>query len=209
METPGRRVWKALSDPNRPALAAVAGALESLWHWSSLVSVLAVVPVAHLLDRHGTGDPTGAVFGASFALFALLLPAVSILRTYFDARTGRLQEWIADNPSAEILNAQRKLFERLAKVTQPLQRGIVLAMLSTLASAVALIAPSTAWKSAPAWLVFSPAELLTSLALVCLVGSVAALFPFTWQLLIGHEALEAVSAAIDAEQQRRASQQGG
>jgi hypothetical protein len=58
------------------------------------------------------------------------------------------------------------------------------------------------WKHAPTWLAFSLNELLTAFALVCLVGSAAALFPFTWHLLIRSEQVDAVRAAIVIEQAR-------
>lgn len=159
----------ATGNTNRPALEAVAGALGTLWHWSSVVSLLAVVPVAHLLAVHGTGDPTGAVFGASFALFALLLPAVALLRDYLDRRTNRLQEVLrqrsiaqdnaqqTDDVSNRILTVQRTMFERLAKAVAPLQRGIVLTIIATVASSAALIAPSsTLRKHAPTWASIQP-----------------------------------------------------
>jgi len=213
MRIPDMQAWQAMRNPNKPALLAVGGALETLWHWSSVISVLAIVPVAHLLTVHGGGDQTGAILGASFAVFALLLPTASFLRSYVDNRTTRLQEDLRQpdgaagrrqrvSASITILETQRKIFERLIKVVSPLQRGVVLAMAATIASSAAVIAPNPIlWKHAPGWLVFSLAELLAALALVCLVGSVAAFFPFTWHLLVRSEQLEQVKNAIVYEQQ--------
>lgn len=212
MSATGASTRSATGSANRPALEAAAGVLGTLWHWSSVVSLLAIVPVAHLLAVHGTGDPTGAVFGASFAVFALLLPAVALLRDYIDRRTNRLQEVLrqraiaqdnarqADDVSNEILTAQRTMFERLAKAVAPLQRGIALTIIATVASSAALIASSsTLRKHALTWLVFSVADLLTALALVCLVGAVASMLPFTWHLLIRSEQINQVTNAINIE----------
>lgn len=213
MRVPGARIRKAMRNPDKPALVAIDGALRALWHWSSAVSVLVIVPVAHLLAVHGTGDQTGAVFGASFAVFALLLPAVALLRDYFNKRTDRLRDMLrerrkvlderaagnaqlTDNDLSKSLEAERqifkslqaqgKIFERLGRVVSPLERGVVLTIVATLASSAAVVAPtSTVWKHAPRWLVFNLSELLTALALVCLAGAVAAMLPFTWYLLIG------------------------
>jgi hypothetical protein len=210
------------AEPYRPARRAITGGLASLRHWSSALSLLAIVPVAHLLARHGAGDPTGAVFGASFAVFALLLPAVALLRDYIDRRISRLREVLqqraaaedsaqpADDDSTGILEAQRTIFGSLAEAVAPLQRGIVLTIMATIASAAAVIAPSSIlWKHAPGWLVFSPTELLTALALVCLVGAVAAMLPFTWYLLIPSEEIDLVRQAIDIETEPPAAGTGG
>jgi hypothetical protein len=76
-------------------------------------------------------------------------------------------------------------------------------MAATIAAAAAVIAPTpTLWKHAPRWLVFSLPELLTALALVCLVGTVASMFPFTWHLLIRSEQIELVKEAINSELQK-------
>jgi ABC-type multidrug transport system fused ATPase/permease subunit len=222
MQVPGARMRTAMRDPDRPALVAIGGVFGTLWHWSSAVSLLAIVPVAHLLAVHGTGDQTGAVFGASFAVFALLLPAVALLRDYFYKRTDRLQEVLrerrkvleeraacndliasiqAERQISGRLQAQRKIFERLGKTVSPLQRGVVLTIVATLASAAAIVAPTTVlWRHAPRLLVFNLKELLTALALLCLAGAVAAMLPFTWYLLIGtREVEEARQATVVPE----------
>jgi Tetratricopeptide repeat len=212
MRMPGARMREAMRNPDRPALVAVDGVLGALWHWSSAVSVLVIVPVAHLLAVHG-GDQAGTVLQASFAVFALLLPAVALLRDYFKKRTDRLHEVLrerrkilderaddniqradkglnesfrAERKIFKSLEAQQKIFERLGRTVSPLQRGVVLTIVATLASSAAVVAPtSTLWKHAPRWLVFNLTELLTAIALVCLAGAVVAMLPFTWYLLIG------------------------
>lgn len=189
-----------MADSRGPAWQAVKEASGLLLHWSSAVFAVAVVVVAHWLAAGGTtGDRAGLVFGASFAVFALLLPAIAILREYADRRTARLSEVLA---AAGELDAQRQLFGRLAKVVKPLQRGIVLAVLAALASAVAIVAPGLiVWHHAPGFLVFSLADLLTGLALVCLIATVVTLFPFTWHLLISSDQLKLVERALGLQAQ--------
>jgi hypothetical protein len=187
-----------------PARQAVKEALGTLLHWSSLVSAGAVVVVAHWLTFSGGSSDAGLVFGASFAVFALLLPAVALLREYVDRRTSRLSEVLRQ---AGELESQRQMFAGLAKTVKPLQRGIVLAVLAAIASSAAIIVPSvTVWSHPPRFLVFSLADFLTGLALVCLVGTVAALFPFTWHLLIRSDQLGRVERAIQRAQQAQAQQ---
>jgi hypothetical protein len=195
-----------MADQDRPAWQAVKQACGMLLHWSSAVSAVAVVVVAHWLAVSGkTGDRAGLVFGASFAVFALLLPAVAILREYVERRQARLSAVLRQTgvpqtlgPAvAADLEGQRRTFGRLAKTVKPLQRGIVLAMLAAVVSSVAIVAPNvTAWDHAPGFLVFSLADLLAGLALVCLIGTVAMLFPFTWHLIISSGQLSLVERAL-------------
>jgi hypothetical protein len=183
-----------------PARQAVKEASGTLLHWSSAVSAVAAVVAAHWLAvSDEAGDHAGLVYGSSFVVFALLLPAVSLLREYVDRRTTRLQEVLrSSSVSAETLKAQWQMFDRLAGTAAPLQRAIVLTVLAAIASSVAIIAPSvTVWGDAPSFLVFSLTDLLTGLALVCLVGTVAATFPFTWHLLIRSDQLRTVEHAIN------------
>jgi len=182
-----------------PARQAVKEASRTLLHWSSAVSAVAVVVAAHWLAVSGGAvDHAGLVYGTSFVVFALLLPAVSLLREYVDRRTTRLQEVLrSPSISADTLDSQRQMFARLAGTAAPLQRGIVLAVLAAIASSMAIIAPRiTVWDHAPSFLVFSFADLLTGLAVVCLVGTVAAMFPFTWHLLIRSNQLRTVEQSI-------------
>jgi hypothetical protein len=188
----------------RPARQAVKEASGTLLHWSSAPSAVAVVVAAHWLAASGNaGDHAGLVYGSSFVVFALLLPAVSLLREYVDRRTTRLQEVLrSSSVSAETLKSQRQMFDRLAGTAAPLQRAIVLTVIAAVASSVAIIAPSvTVWDDAPSFLVFSLADLLTGLALICLIGTVAATFPFTWHLLIRSDQLRAVEEAINLKGQ--------
>jgi hypothetical protein len=183
-----------------PARQAVKEASGTLLHWSSAVSAVAAVVAAHWLAvSDEAGDRAGLVYGSSFVVFALLLPAVSLLREYVDRRTTRLQEVLrSSSVSAETLKSQWQMFDRLAGTAAPLQRAIVLTVLAAIASSVAIIAPSvTVWGDAPSFLVFSLTDLLTGLALVCLVGTVAATFPFTWHLLIRSDQLRTVEHAIN------------
>ncbi len=195
-----------MAEPDRPAWQAVKEACGMLLHWSSALSAVAVVVVAHWLAVSGkTDDRAGLVFGASFAVFALLLPAVAILRESVERRLDRLSEVLREagvprslGPAvAGDLEAQRRTFGRLAKTVKPLQRGIVLAMLAAVASSVAIVAPNvTAWDHAPDFLVFSLADLLAGLALVCLISTVATLFPFTWHLIISSDQLSLIERAL-------------
>jgi hypothetical protein len=188
-----------------PARQAVKEASGTLLHWSSAVSAVAAVVAAHWLAvSEEAGDHAGLVYGSSFVVFALLLPAVSLLREYVDRRTTRLQEVLrSSSVSAETLKSQRQMFDRLAGTAAPLQRAIVLTVLAAIASSVAIIAPSvTVWGDAPSFLVFSLADLLTGLALVCLIGTVAATFPFTWHLLIRSDQLRTVEHAINLKIQQ-------
>jgi hypothetical protein len=194
-----------------PAREAIAEAFRSLRHWSSIITAAAVIPVAHwLATSHQNGDGVGLVYGASFAVFALLLPAVGILRDYIDRRMARLQEVFrqAQDASIEALQSQDRMFNRLAGTVAPLQRGIVLAMIAAVVSSAALIAPDvTVWEHAPGLLVFSLGEILAAVALVCLVSAVAAMFPFTWHLLVRSDQLRfAQAAALTALAGRQARQ---
>jgi len=193
-----------------PAWQAVKEACGMMLHWSSAISAVAVVVVAHWLAVSGkTGDRAGLVFGASFAVFALLLPAVAILREFVERRQARLSEVLKEAgvprsvgpPVAGDLEGQRRTFGHLAKTVKPLQRGIVLAILAAVASSVAIVAPDvTAWDHAPGFLVFSLADLLAGLALVCLIGTVAMLFPFTWHLIISSDQLRLIEWALGQAQ---------
>jgi hypothetical protein len=187
-----------------PARQAVKEAADTLVHWSSAVSVVAVVVAAHWLAiSEGAGDHAGLVYGTSFVVFALLLPAVSLVREVVLGRIPRLQELLrSDRISADVLELQRQMFGRLAETVKSLQRGIVLTVLAAIASSVAIIAPRViVWDHAPDFLVFSFADLLTALALVCLVGTVAAMFPFTWHLLIRSQQLHTVEKSIRLQAQ--------
>lgn len=220
---------------DKPALVAANGFLRALRHPSSAVSVLVVVLVAHLLAVHG-GDQAGTVFGASFAVFALLLPAVALLRDYFDKSTERMQDLIrarkkilderpdrdpqqADNNQAASieaewqifyrLQARSTIFERLGRTVSPLQRGVVLTIIATLASSAAIAVPTfTLWAHAPRWLVFNPAELLTAIALVCLASTAIVMLPFTWYLLIGPGEVKQASETAKKVPQPPARQRG-
>ena len=141
-----------MASRERPARHAAKEAFGALRHWSSVVSAVAVVVVAHWLAIGGGSSNAGLVFGASFAVFALLLPAVSLVREYVDRRrTPRLQEVLrSDTTSAETLESQRRMFGELAQTVAPLQRGIVLAVLAAIASSMAIIAPSVTVGPCPA-----------------------------------------------------------
>jgi hypothetical protein len=190
-----------------PARQAVKEAAGALFHWSSAVSAVAVVIVAHWLALGGANSGAGLVFGASFAVFALLLPAVQLVRQHVDERRiPRLREVLrSDTISAQTLKTQREMFGELAGTLASLRRGIVLAVLAAIASSVAIIAPSvTVWGHAPGFLVFSLADFLTALALVCLIGTVAALFPFTWYLLRPDAGLHRLEQALSKKQDQLA-----
>ena len=96
---------------------------------------------------------------------------------------------------------------------RPLQRGIVLAVLAAIASSVAIVSPRVSvWDHAPGFLVFNLTDLLTALALVCLVGTVVMLFPFTWNLLILSDELRQVEESLNtllAQQVQPARPTGG
>src|SRR5215472_9504444 len=82
---------KGMAGQDGPAWQAVKEACGMMLHWSSAISAVAVVVVAHWLAVSGkTSDRAGLVFGASFAVFALLLPAVAILREFVERRQARL-----------------------------------------------------------------------------------------------------------------------
>jgi hypothetical protein len=227
MRLPGARKTEHGVNRDKPALVAFNGFLGALWHPSSAVSVPVVVLVAHLLAVRGA-DQADTVFGASFAVFALLLPAVALLRDYFNKRTDRMRDMLRErnkvlgeragwnpqqadnNLAASIqaewqifhrLRAQSMIFERLRRAVSPLQRGVALTIVATLASSAAIVVPTfTLWPHAPRWLVFNPAQLLTAIALVCLAGTAIAMLPFTWYLLIGPEEVKEASETASVPQ---------
>lgn len=198
-QSPGTKAPALATAPPKPALEATKGAGKALLHWSSPVALAAVLPAAHwLASDQANGGQGGLVFAASFAVFALLLPAVGILREYVDRRTTLLQEVIRKGEAAtpEQLESQRRMFSRLAKTVSSLQRGIVLAVLAALAASAAILAPTvTPWHGAPAYFSFSVQQILTALTLVCLVDAIIAMFPFTWHLLVKAEQLGVLEQA--------------
>src|SRR5271166_1303863 len=130
--------------------------------WFTAVMVLLVVPVAHWVAVIPSVDRPGVVATAAFTMFALLLPAASLLREFVDTKRARLTD-LARQPedgSDALMNAleyQQSLLTTLATKARALEWGTRYTITATLLAAAALGAPNlVVWHNAPGWLVFKP-----------------------------------------------------
>jgi hypothetical protein len=204
-----RKKAAAKSGSAGAAREAAIGAAKSLRDWTTIICVAAVPIVAHwLATNRNSSENLGLIYGASFAVFALILPAVGILRDYMDRRMARLMEVLSQGSEAttDVLESQSRMFKYLTTAVAPLQRGIVFATIAAGVSSAALVVPKvTLWNRAPSFMTFSFTEMLTAIALVCLVSTVIAMFPFTWHLLVRSDQLkfmqETIQSAINKQNQ--------